>query len=199
MIQGYAAVFYNGESTHEFQLGEYAGRDYVERIMPSAFDLALQRPDDVVGLFNHDPDNVLGRLDAGTLRLEVDRRGLRYEIDPPDTQVGRDVAALQGRGDLRGSSFAFRVEEQEIIDDEDRRVREIHSVELIDVGPVTYPAYSGTNTRGACVRWVTSDLRAGPVESHQAAEARSLFGPSRRDLVVDFRRRSLGRPGGVYR
>ncbi|MCT7656157.1 HK97 family phage prohead protease [Oceanimonas sp. NS1] len=59
-------------------------------------------------LFNHDPNFVLGRTRSGTLALSVDADGLRYEIDPPDTQTVRDlVLAPLARGDITGSSFAF--------------------------------------------------------------------------------------------
>jgi HK97 family phage prohead protease len=50
---------------------------------------------------------VLGRNKSGTLRLSVDGIGLRYEIDPPDTQAARDLIESLRRGDVSGSSFAF--------------------------------------------------------------------------------------------
>ncbi len=66
--------------------------------------------DDVRGLFNHDPNFILGRSAAGTLSLSVDERGLRYDITAPDTQTIRDlVLAPMMRGDINQSSFAFRV------------------------------------------------------------------------------------------
>ena len=58
-------------------------------------------------LFNHERGALLGRTCSGTLRLSEDGTGLRYEIDLPDTTVGRDVAALLERGDLTG--FLVRV------------------------------------------------------------------------------------------
>ncbi len=60
---------------------------FVERIDPGAWspDAATN---DVVATFNHDANNVLGRLSAGTLRLFLDAQGVRYEIDLPNTQAG---------------------------------------------------------------------------------------------------------------
>ena len=52
---------------------------------------------------------MLGRNQAGTLRLSEDDTGLAYEIDLPDTQAARDVYALIERGDVSQSSFAFKV------------------------------------------------------------------------------------------
>jgi len=64
---------------------------FSEIVRPGAFARAIQQGQDVRALFNHDENHVLGRTANGTLRLEEDARGLAVEIDPPDTQVGRDV------------------------------------------------------------------------------------------------------------
>jgi HK97 family phage prohead protease len=145
-LVGYAAVFYrDGDAGTEYRLGP----DVVERIAPTAFNRALQEKHDARALFNHDPNMLLGRAGAGTLRLSVDARGLRYEIDLPETNVGKDVAASIARGDLSGSSFAFRINGkagQRFEKGKDYDVRQILDVDLYDVGPVTYPAYEGTTT-----------------------------------------------------
>lgn len=145
VIVGYAAVFFRGRDPGT----EYAlGPGIVERIAPVAFDKALSRPDDVRALFNHDADHLLGRTKAGTVRLRTDATGLRYEIDIPDTQLGRDVAQSIRRGDLTGSSFAFKMDASVWSRDAGRGVdiRTVMAVTLYDVGPVTYPAYDGTTT-----------------------------------------------------
>ena len=146
MLVGYGAVFYReGEAGTEYRLGP----DIVERIAPTAFTRALAEKQDARALFNHDPNMLLGRAGAGTLRMTVDARGLRYEIDIPDTTVGQDVAKSVARGDLAGSSFAFRIngkEGQRFEKGKDHDVRHITDVDLFDVGPVTYPAYEGTST-----------------------------------------------------
>lgn len=144
-ISGYAAVFYRADQPGtEFRLAD----DYVERIQPGAFDNALQNADDARALFNHDSNQVLGRVSSGTLRLNVDEVGLRYQIDLPDTQLGRDVATIIERGDVSGSSFAFAVNDKgsEVTRDGEQMVRTITDVSLFDVGPVTYPAYQATST-----------------------------------------------------
>lgn len=125
---------------------------FKEIIKPGAFDGVLN--DDVRGLFNHDPNYILGRTAAGTLSLSVSERGLVYDITAPDTQTIRDlVLAPMQRGDINQSSFAFRVArdgEDWYQDDEGMIIREIHKVSrLFDVSPVTYPAYQEA---GAAVR-----------------------------------------------
>lgn len=140
-ITGHAAVFYDGTRNTEF---EFFGMR--ERIMPEAFNNALSRPDDVRALFNHDSNHVLGRTKSGTVKLSVDDVGLRYDITPPDTQTGRDIVESIRRGDLSGSSFAFRVIGQRFSTEDSDDIREITDVELFDVGPVTFPAYESTDT-----------------------------------------------------
>jgi uncharacterized protein len=136
-LAGYAAVF--GQAT------EIAGlfREQIER---GAFDEAIRR-DDVRALFNHDANYVLGRTTAKTLRLVEDDKGLRYEVDPPDTQWARDLMVSVQRGDVSQSSFAFEVTSDEW--DYGKRgempLRTIKAVRLYDVSPVTYPAYEATS------------------------------------------------------
>lgn len=162
-ITGYAASFYDGTDATEFQLWDGA----VERIMPGAFDRALKESDDVRALFNHNPDNLLGRTSADTLSLRADKTGLRYSIEPGDTAIARDVIEHIRRGDLQGSSFAFEVTDEEWRKEDDVEIREVKGVRLFDVGPVTYPAYESTTTavrscdangaREARDRWAAED------------------------------------------
>jgi len=146
VVVGYGAVFYDGTPETQYEL--WPG--VVERIMPGAFGRAV-REDDVRVLFNHNPDNVLGRTSAGTARLSTDSRGLRYEADQPDTGVGRDVTTNIRRGDITGSSFSFRVGKEEWRTETQEsghtlEIREILGVDpLFDVGPVTFPAYEATD------------------------------------------------------
>lgn len=135
VASGYAAVFN--------KLSQNLG-GYVEQFAPGSFTKTLQEQD-VRALYNHDPNALLGRMSSGTLRAEEDGTGLAYEIDLPDTTVGRDVATMLERGDLSGSSIGFRVVEQERGETEQGfPLVTVRSVSLRDLGPVTFPAYTDT-------------------------------------------------------
>ena len=139
---GYGAVFYNpADEGTQYQIAD----DYIERIAPGAFAEAIVN-DDVRGLFNHDSNNLLGRTTASTMRLMEDAKGLRYEIDVPDTQLGQDLLKLAERGDLSGSSFSFIPVKQSYEKSDGMVIRTIQKVKLFDVGPVTFPAYEATTT-----------------------------------------------------
>ncbi|RJT32790.1 HK97 family phage prohead protease [Mesorhizobium waimense] len=130
---GYAAIF-NSDTT----IGDY----FVERIDPHAFDGALKS--DVRALVDHDTGRVIGRTKSGTLRLTVDNRGLKVEIDVPDTVDGRDLWTLVERGDISGMSFGFRVTKQEWDETGDMPVRTVLEVELFEVSACAFPAYDDT-------------------------------------------------------
>lgn len=62
-----------------------------------------------LALFNHDFANVLGRVDAGTLKLNADKKGLHFVLQIPDTTLGHDVYTQIKNGNLKGLSFRFTV------------------------------------------------------------------------------------------
>ena len=107
---------------------------------------------DVRGLFNHDPNLVLGRTLAGTLTLEDNPpTGLRYIIDPPDVSYANDLRVSMERGDVNQSSFAFRIARGGDVWEEDEEsgllIRTITKFSgLYDMSPVTYPAYPSTDS-----------------------------------------------------
>lgn len=154
IIRGYAAV-YNKDSQN---FGPF-----IERIAPGAFEDNMK--DDVVALFNHDPNLPLARSGAG-LTLGSDDTGLYYEFSAPNTTVGNDLLANVRSGVIKQSSFAFTVKEEKW---EDRgrgnpALRTITKVErLYDVSPVTYPAYPDTTVAARSLEKVTktylSDLK----------------------------------------
>ena len=135
-LSGYAAVF--NEPSLPLPFREY--------IAPGAFRKTLQETPDVRLLINHE-GLPLARTKNGTLKLEEDDRGLRFEADLADTQEGRDIYTLVERGDVDQMSFAFRVIRQKWNDD--RSVRVLTEVSLADgdVSVVTYPAYPTTSVQ----------------------------------------------------
>ncbi len=142
-LEGYSAVFYNAARSDETQFELWGGT--FERIMPGAFDEALKRPDDVRCLFNHDASSILGRSTSGTLTLSVDAIGLRFSCELSEDEHGRGIASKVGRGDVSGCSFGFIADKTVWREVGEMVYREVESVRLYDVGPVTYPAYKGTD------------------------------------------------------
>ena len=133
-ISGYAAVFNSPTRLWE---------DLDEVIAPGAFSRAISSSD-VRCLFNHDWSNVLGRTKSGTLRLSEDERGLKFEVDLPDTTVARDLIKSMERGDINQCSFGFIPTEETWDYNSTPMLRTIHEVELYEVSIVPLPAYEDT-------------------------------------------------------
>jgi HK97 family phage prohead protease len=159
-ISGHAAVF-----NQEYVLWDSPGYRYVEVVKPGAFSRALDEQHDVRCLFNHDPNQLLGRTAAGTMKLKEDDKGLFFDATLPDTQLGRDLPVLVKRGDVTGASFAFTVTKQtnreEKNGDQIVCTREIEDVDLFDASPVTYPAYTGTDVNARTLQMRATMFPAG--------------------------------------
>lgn len=133
-LTGYAVVW-DSDTT----IGDY----FVERIAKGAFSKALRG--DVLALVNHDWGRVIGRTASGTLRLTEDERGLKVEVDVPNSTDGNDVWELVGRKDIDGMSFGFRATKQEWDDTGDLPKRTVLEAELYEVTATPIPAYPDTS------------------------------------------------------
>lgn len=158
-IGGYAAVF-NSLSVVLW--------DFREEIKPGAFTQSIAT-NNVRGLWNHDTGEVLGVTGNGTLRLREDEHGLLFEMDLPDTQRGRDAFTLIQRGDVANMSFGFRTlpdGDEWRIDADGQYIRTLKAVDLLEVSPVTFPAYPATEVG---VRSAWGDVVQIPDAIRQAA------------------------------
>src|ERR1035437_3165994 len=97
-ISGYAATF--GDLSQD--LGGFR-----EKIQPGAFSQSLKSNPDVLCLYGHDTNQILGRVSSGTLTIAEDEKGLRFTCNLPDTSTARDLIALMERGDVSQMSFGF--------------------------------------------------------------------------------------------
>ena len=137
VLAGYAAVYE--------RLSQNLG-GFVEKVAHGAFAQSLADNNPVLARYNHDDNQLLGTTEAETLRVSSDETGLPYDVDLPDTSVGRDVAVLAKRGDVRYSSFAFRtLEDAWSVTDQGFPLRTLVKVQLVDVAPVNNPAYRDTS------------------------------------------------------
>lgn len=137
-LSGYAVVF-NSPSK---DLG-----GFVEVVSPKAFDgVDLSN---VLMLSNHDYSQVLASVKAGTLKLEVDDKGLHFDATLPNTSFANDVYEEVSSGNVDSASFSFAVADDGDTftkDDSGNITRTINQVKsLLDVSVVAVPAYDDTN------------------------------------------------------
>ena len=142
-VEGYAVVF---ESQSE-DLG------FFEKIDRGAITQELVDNSDVFAVLNHDDEKVLARSKngVGSLKLTVDDKGLKYEFDAAETQLGNDLLEYLKRGEINTSSFAFALDyndpEAETWERKNgANYRTIHKIAYLhDVSPVWNAAYSATS------------------------------------------------------
>lgn len=177
-VVGYAAKFNSPSEDMGF----------IEIIEEGAFSEAIGTSD-VRALFNHDPNYVFARSNqgAGTLTINEDGVGLRYQFDVPDTTFGNDFLIMLKRGDVSQSSFAFSVREQswetkKLENGDIQYTRRIKKVDrLFDVSAVTYPAYPDTEVA----------LRSRPnVSDHQENAPEDESGTSMRMRLLEAIKRA---------
>lgn len=134
-ISGYAAVFN--------ALSEDFGR-FRERIAKGAFAESIKK--DVRALWSHDSGQILGRTSNNTLTLREDDHGLKFELQLPNTQIGRDALTSIKRKDVTGMSFGFFTQEDSWTRGKpgEPHIRTLLKVDLFEVSPVAFPAYPAT-------------------------------------------------------
>ena len=111
-VEGYGSVL----NSRSHDLGGFH-----EIISPGAFDGVIEKSN-VKCYLNHDSSRgILARCKngQGSLKLEIDERGLKYSFDAPHTDLGDEVVEGLKRGDYDDSSFAVTVESDSWTKEED--------------------------------------------------------------------------------
>ena len=169
LVEGYASTF------EPYKLIEIDGLDYNERIMPNAFDEADMT--DVVYRIDHE-GRVFARSSAGTIKLDIDERGLHHITDLSKTSGAREHFEDIEAGLYPQMSFAFTVGADHY--DADTRTRIIDQIEKVyDISAVSFPANPTTEIH-------VRDYFDGVIEMEKAAEAE-------RQKAEEARRRDLER------
>jgi uncharacterized protein len=180
VMEGRAAVFNSLSGVMKTKNGVA----FQEKIMPGAFRNVVGG--DCMALFNHNPDKVLGRKEAGTLRMMESEGGLDFEVDPPDTSYARDLRVSMDRGDIDKCSFGFSVAEGGDAWARDERgmiVRSINTIaKMFDVSIVTYPAYDDTSVATRSI-----DSFIATEEEQRAAEEAAKIPPYDPTPILNLR------------
>lgn len=167
-LVGHAAVF----NSRSVDLG-----GFVEVIERGAFARTLLDGQPKFGLHHHDFGQVLASTQAGTLRLDEDRTGLAFEMDLPDTALGKDVHTLVKRGDIRSMSFAFSINGAagEVWRELAKGLfeRTLLDVNLFEVSTVARPAYPAANVAGRTLADTRRRMNAAIVRRELAGRLRA--------------------------
>ena len=171
-----------------------------ERIGRRAFSKTLAERE-VKSFVNHDPNQILGRTERGTLKVSVDVRGLRAETALPDTSYARDLIVNIDSGNISGGSFMFRATddrwEMEDLDGVETLVRTVREAQLYEVSLVTMPAYPATEgsaqLRSVAEEWRQKLTQPAPETEEAARQAARLLEIERRKRRLNLLRLKEGK------
>lgn len=147
VIKGYFSVY---DSNYKLWNNTY------ERIAKGALDGA--DISDVLCLYNHEDEMLLGRLynGEGTLKIGIDERGGYFTCEKANTTAFNDTYENIRLKNIRGCSFAFTIESETVETDvpqADGSMATIYTInkikKLYDVGPVNNPAYIETDVEAS--------------------------------------------------
>ena len=129
-VEGYASTF------EPYEMFEFEGVKYYERIEPTAFDKADMS--DVIMQYDH-AGRVYARQSNGSLELNVDDHGLAIRADLSRTAGAKELYDDIAQGMITQMSFAFTVADDYF--DEETNTRVITRFNKIyDVSAVSIPA-----------------------------------------------------------
>lgn len=180
---GLGALYYDGTPATEAKIAP----DLVERFMPGAFRESYASGADVLSMYDHDRNIILGRRSNG-MKLTEDERGLSYwvPLDKNDPDHVRVHAKIM-RGDVRGSSitFATRSEGQRFVKGDGpykgMYIREIINATVLEIGPTPLPVYRASTAearaeeRAATIAELVQQARAASIEPPDASEFELLL------------------------
>lgn len=149
-IEGYAIVF-NQESRVIYDKERKLA--FIEIIERGAVTDELIASCDIKAVLEHDKIRLLARCTngIGTMTLAIDDYGLKYRFIAPNTVDGDFAIEMISRGDIRGSSFSYGVNEKDkgkvsYSKKDGLLLRTVHKIDRIsDISPVADPAFYGTD------------------------------------------------------
>lgn len=169
VVRGYVAVWDSpSQVLYEARVGKF-----IEICQKGMFAKTITERDQRA-LYNHDDNQLLGRRKNGTLKLEEDEIGLRFELHLPDTSLGRDLAELIRRGDVDACSFGFQVVQDRIDTSGSMPVRYLMEVRMSEMTLTPIPAYEGT------AELLTIDVRSlvEAIETEERVSKSDSFSPN---------------------
>jgi HK97 family phage prohead protease len=155
---------------------------FVEVIEPGAINDKTDLSE-VLAVFNHDENRLLGANYSGTLTFETTETGVEVRILKPENTVGNDCEVWVSRGDIRGMSFKFFVGKDRWETKDNVLYRYVETItKIMDLSLVTRAAYLQTTigvsatTRSYAMTPVTAESRGMYIrEKKQLSDADNAF------------------------
>ncbi len=138
-LEGYAAVF----NTPTQVLNRY--EDFIETIAPGAFARAIRANPKPIMQFNHGIDPAIGANPIAAVQsMREDERGLYVTARMLENWQAEPVREAIKEGAIKGMSFRFHADGDQVEWSDDRESRTVVDLDLLELGPVVFPAYLET-------------------------------------------------------
>ncbi|HEV3251669.1 MAG TPA: HK97 family phage prohead protease [Puia sp.] len=159
-VVGYASTFGNVDSD-------------LDLVMPGAFTKSLADPGKrQLHLYMHDSYRPLSSVKGGSLKLEEDAKGLKFESQIVDTTWGKDVAKLIEAKVLNENSIGFMTVRAK----ETKAYRELHELKLFEVSSVSFGSNDqALNTKSLQTSLYTDDFLTARLETVTKALRNGTF------------------------
>lgn len=136
-VDGYAIVF--DQPSQPLPFIEYISRDALKGVDFSS----------TLFLYAHDYNKILARADSGTLKTQIDDKGLKFTAQLPNTTLGNDTRENINSGNVKGCSFGFTIAEDGdrwATADDGTTVHYVDKIATVDELTLTpIPAYTQTS------------------------------------------------------
>ncbi|WP_420150191.1 HK97 family phage prohead protease [Spirosoma sp.] len=133
---------------------------------------------EVLAVFNHDENRLLGANYSGTLQFGITDTGVNVRISKPDNTVGNDCEEWVKRGDIRGMSFKFYVAKDRWEVKDDVLYRYVEKIsKLSDLSLVTRAAYLQTS-----IGMAEATVRSVSGQDDQLAVMRMLYSKTQKSI-----------------
>lgn len=160
-LSGYAVVY--EEDT-------VIGNQFNERVKRNAFDGVDMS--NTFALFNHDWDKPLGKV-GKNLSLSSDERGLKFDLELPNTSYANDLIENVRNGIVEGCSFGFTIEEDSWTRNEtglpSRAIERVG--ELFEITLTHIPAYPSTEVAMRSMESALGEVEEAPEVAEGDLEA----------------------------
>jgi HK97 family phage prohead protease len=170
IVEGYAATF----DIESITLGTFK-----EIIQRGAITEDTIKASDVFAVIDHDRQRGIlarSRNGVGSLKLEIDDKGLKYSFTLPDTQIGAELRSHLERGEITNSSFAFSVTADDWAFDTVTQLytRHVKSIDYIyDISPVFNAAYEGTEVALRSLESIKQEIQNSLVKENRERAVRA--------------------------
>jgi HK97 family phage major capsid protein/HK97 family phage prohead protease len=156
-----------------------------EMLWPECFKKSI-RENDIYFVLSHDAGKPIASTASGTLRLKDTAQALKFEVDLPDTTLGRDLYTDVKSGNFKKMSFGFNFVETDIEEVNGEPVNIVYEGNLAELSPVVWAAYSSTSLQA---RHLSDDINLRNLKNHFAGSEEKMR--NEKEILDYYKNRSF--------